>query len=105
MVSMAKRDNVDIALQVAREARDLLGANGIVRDHASMRHMMNLKTVRTYKGTPEHGPIASHSRFDITPIPGKKSRMGLISPILPAQNEVNWTEGLVVRCTTFLSGG
>ncbi|MDG2051630.1 MAG: acyl-CoA dehydrogenase family protein [Myxococcota bacterium] len=51
MVSMIKRNNVDIALRVAREARDLLGANGIVDDYQSMRHMMNLETVRTYEGT------------------------------------------------------
>jgi len=51
MVSMAKRNNVDIALQVARLARDLLGANGIVDDYQSMRHMVNLETVRTYEGT------------------------------------------------------
>jgi len=51
MVSMIKRNNVDVALQVAREARDLLGANGIVDDYQSMRHMMNLETVRTYEGT------------------------------------------------------
>ena len=51
MVSMAKRNNVDIALQIARMARDLLGANGIVDDYQSMRHMMNLETVRTYEGT------------------------------------------------------
>jgi glutaryl-CoA dehydrogenase len=51
MVSMAKRNNVDIALRIAREARDLLGANGIVDDYCSMRHMMNLETVRTYEGT------------------------------------------------------
>ncbi len=51
MVSMAKRNNVDIALQIAREARDLLGANGIVDDYVSMRHMLNLETVRTYEGT------------------------------------------------------
>jgi glutaryl-CoA dehydrogenase len=51
MVSMIKRNNVDIALQIAREARDLLGANGIVDDYQSMRHMMNLETVRTYEGT------------------------------------------------------
>jgi glutaryl-CoA dehydrogenase len=51
MVSMAKRNNVDIALQVARAARDLLGANGIVDDYQAMRHMMNLETVRTYEGT------------------------------------------------------
>ena len=51
MVSMAKRNNVDIALRIARAARDLLGANGIVDDYQSMRHMMNLETVRTYEGT------------------------------------------------------
>jgi glutaryl-CoA dehydrogenase len=51
MVSMAKRNNVDIALNVARMARDLLGANGIVDDYQSMRHMVNLETVRTYEGT------------------------------------------------------
>jgi len=51
MVSMAKRNNVDIALQIARTARDLLGANGIVDDYQAMRHMMNLETVRTYEGT------------------------------------------------------
>ena len=51
MVSMAKRNNVDIALQIARSARDLLGANGIVDDYQAMRHMVNLETVRTYEGT------------------------------------------------------
>ena len=51
MVSMIKRNNVDVALRIARKARDLLGANGIVDDYQSMRHMMNLETVRTYEGT------------------------------------------------------
>jgi len=51
MVSMAKRNNVDIALTIARQARDLLGANGIVDDYQAMRHMVNLETVRTYEGT------------------------------------------------------
>jgi glutaryl-CoA dehydrogenase len=51
MVSMAKRNNVDVALQIARVARDLLGANGIVDAYQSMRHMVNLETVRTYEGT------------------------------------------------------
>ncbi len=51
MISMAKRNNVDISLQIARMARDLLGANGIVDDYQSMRHMVNLETVRTYEGT------------------------------------------------------
>ncbi len=51
MVSMAKRNNVNAALEIARAARDLLGANGIVDDYQSMRHMVNLETVRTYEGT------------------------------------------------------
>ena len=51
MVSMIKRNNVDIALEIARKARDLLGANGIVDDYCAMRHMVNLETVRTYEGT------------------------------------------------------
>jgi glutaryl-CoA dehydrogenase len=51
MVSMAKRNNVDVALQIARMSRDLLGANGIVDDYQAMRHMVNLETVRTYEGT------------------------------------------------------
>jgi glutaryl-CoA dehydrogenase len=51
MVSMAKRNNVDVALRIARIARDLLGANGIVDDYCAMRHMVNLETVRTYEGT------------------------------------------------------
>jgi glutaryl-CoA dehydrogenase len=51
MVSMAKMNNVDAALRIARDARDLLGANGIVDDYAAMRHMVNLETVRTYEGT------------------------------------------------------
>ena len=51
MVSLAKRNNVDVALAIARLARDLLGANGIVDDYQAMRHMVNLETVRTYEGT------------------------------------------------------
>jgi glutaryl-CoA dehydrogenase len=51
MVSLAKRNNVDVALRIARIARDLLGANGIVDDYQAMRHMVNLETVRTYEGT------------------------------------------------------
>ncbi len=51
MVSLIKRNNVNMALEVARDARDLLGANGIVDDYCPMRHMANLETVRTYEGT------------------------------------------------------
>jgi glutaryl-CoA dehydrogenase len=52
-VSMLKRNNVAIALECARESRDLLGANGIVDEAPIMRHMCNLETVKTYEGT-EH---------------------------------------------------
>ena len=50
-VSLAKRNNVNIATEVAREARRLLGANGILAEYASMRHMANLESVYTYEGT------------------------------------------------------
>ncbi|HEX5577948.1 MAG TPA: acyl-CoA dehydrogenase family protein [Gemmatimonadaceae bacterium] len=50
-VSLAKRNNVNIATDVAREARRLLGANGILAEYASMRHMANLESVYTYEGT------------------------------------------------------
>jgi len=50
-ISMAKRNNVYMALQVARDARQLLGAMGIVGDYPIMRHMMNLESVITYEGT------------------------------------------------------
>jgi glutaryl-CoA dehydrogenase len=50
-VSMLKRNNAAIALDCARTARDLLGANGIVDEYPLMRHMSNLETVKTYEGT------------------------------------------------------
>jgi glutaryl-CoA dehydrogenase len=50
-VSMIKRNHVDMALQCARMARDILGAAGIVDDHPVIRHMLNLESVRTYEGT------------------------------------------------------
>ncbi|MCB0351391.1 MAG: acyl-CoA dehydrogenase family protein [Bdellovibrionales bacterium] len=50
-VSMAKGNNCRIALDVAREARDMLGANGIIDEYPVIRHMMNLETVNTYEGT------------------------------------------------------
>ncbi|MGQ0538414.1 MAG: acyl-CoA dehydrogenase family protein [Gemmatimonadaceae bacterium] len=50
-VSLAKRNNVDMATDVAREARRLLGAVGILSEYASMRHMANLESVYTYEGT------------------------------------------------------
>ncbi|MGE0823285.1 MAG: acyl-CoA dehydrogenase family protein [Candidatus Binatia bacterium] len=50
-VSMAKMNNVSTALQIARVARDILGANGITDDYPVIRHMLNLETVNTYEGT------------------------------------------------------
>ncbi len=50
-ISMAKRNNVWMALETARMARDILGANGITEDHPIMRHMLNLESVKTYEGT------------------------------------------------------
>jgi glutaryl-CoA dehydrogenase len=50
-ISMAKRNNVWMALECARMARDILGANGIADDYPIMRHMMNLESVKTYEGT------------------------------------------------------
>jgi glutaryl-CoA dehydrogenase len=50
-ISMAKRNNVWMALECARLSRDILGANGITEDYPIMRHMMNLESVKTYEGT------------------------------------------------------
>jgi glutaryl-CoA dehydrogenase len=50
-ISMAKRNNVWMALECARMARDILGGNGIADDYPIMRHLMNLETVKTYEGT------------------------------------------------------
>ena len=50
-ISLAKRNNCEIALTIAREARDILGANGITAEYPVMRHMCNLESVKTYEGT------------------------------------------------------
>ena len=50
-ISMCKRNNVDMALKITREARQILGAMGITGDYSIMRHMMNLESVITYEGT------------------------------------------------------
>jgi glutaryl-CoA dehydrogenase len=50
-ISMAKRNNVHMALQIAREARQIHGAMGITGEFPIMRHMMNLESVVTYEGT------------------------------------------------------
>jgi len=51
MVSLAKRNNLAVALDIARWARDILGANGITSEYPVMRHMANLESVKTYEGT------------------------------------------------------
>ena len=50
-ISMAKRNNVDMAIKIAREARQILGGMGISGDYSIMRHSMNLESVITYEGT------------------------------------------------------
>ncbi|HXP48566.1 MAG TPA: acyl-CoA dehydrogenase family protein, partial [Bacteroidia bacterium] len=50
-ISMAKRNNVDMALKIAREARQIFGGMGITGEYPIMRHMMNLESVITYEGT------------------------------------------------------
>ncbi|HEX4038479.1 MAG TPA: acyl-CoA dehydrogenase family protein [Acidobacteriaceae bacterium] len=61
-ISMAKRNNIWMALECARLARDILGANGITDDYPVMRHMMNLESVKTYEGTHDiHTLIIGHS--------------------------------------------
>ncbi len=61
-ISMAKRNNVRKALEIAREARTILGANGISGEYQSMRHMCNLESVDTYEGTYDiHTLIIGHA--------------------------------------------
>jgi glutaryl-CoA dehydrogenase len=50
-ISLAKRNNVDMALKIAREARQLHGGMGITGEYPIMRHLMNLESVVTYEGT------------------------------------------------------
>ncbi len=66
-VSFAKRNNVEIALEIARRAREIHGANGILDEYPVMRHAANLESVKTYEGTHEiHTLILGE---DITGIP------------------------------------
>ena len=69
-ISMAKRNNVEMALNIAREARQVLGAMGITGDYSIMRHMMNLESVFTYEGT--HDIHLLITGMDITGIPAFK---------------------------------
>lgn len=67
MVSMAKRNNVGSALEIARTGRDILGANGISSEYQTFRHMNNLESVNTYEGTFDiHTLVVGH---DLTGIP------------------------------------
>jgi glutaryl-CoA dehydrogenase len=50
-ISLAKRNNCEITLDIAREARDILGANGVTAEYPVMRHMCNIESVKTYEGT------------------------------------------------------
>lgn len=66
-ISMAKRNNVNMALEIAREARQIHGAMGITGEYSIMRHMMNLESVVTYEGT--HDIHLLITGADITGIP------------------------------------
>ena len=57
-VSLAKRENVRTALEIARESRSMLGGNGIMDEYPIMRHSMNLESVFTYEGTHEIHTLA-----------------------------------------------
>ncbi len=69
-ISMAKRNNVEMAIKIAREARQVLGGMGITGDYSIMRHMMNLESVITYEGT--HDIHLLITGLDITGIPAFK---------------------------------
>mgnify|MGYP000291857781 CR=1 FL=1 len=69
-ISMAKRNNVDMALKIAREARQVLGGMGISGEYSIMRHMMNLESVITYEGT--HDIHLLITGADITGLPAFK---------------------------------
>jgi glutaryl-CoA dehydrogenase len=70
-ISMAKRNNVEIALKIAREARQMLGAMGITNEYSVMRHMANLESVVTYEGT--HDIHLLITGMDVTGIPAFKA--------------------------------
>jgi glutaryl-CoA dehydrogenase len=63
MISLIKRNSTLIALDIAREARDMHGGNGIMEEFQVMRHMVNLETVKTYEGTADiHALILGHAQ-------------------------------------------
>ncbi|EAQ96523.1 acyl-CoA dehydrogenase [Congregibacter litoralis] len=66
LISLIKRNSCGKALHIARQARDMLGGNGISDDYPVMRHMMNLEVVNTYEGTHDiHALILGRSQTDI----------------------------------------
>lgn len=66
MISLIKRHASLIALDIAREARDMHGGNGITEDFQVIRHMLNLETVKTYEGTADiHALVLGHAQTDI----------------------------------------
>lgn len=69
-ISMAKRNNVNMAIEIAREARQILGGMGITGEYSIMRHMMNLESVITYEGT--HDIHLLITGMDITGFPAFK---------------------------------
>ena len=69
-ISMAKRNNVDMALNIARNARQMLGGMGITGEYSIMRHMMNLESVVTYEGT--HDIHLLITGMDVTGFPAFK---------------------------------
>jgi glutaryl-CoA dehydrogenase len=69
-ISLAKMNNVKMALEIARDARDMLGANGITDQYSVIRHMLNLETVNTYEGTEDIHRLVIGS--EVTGIPAFK---------------------------------
>ncbi len=89
-VSMAKMNNCNIALECARIARDMLGANGVSDEYPVIRHMMNLESVKTYEGTHDiHNLIIGHA---VTGIPA-------YNPPMSSQAEKEATEKFIAETT------
>ena len=66
MISLIKRNSTVLALEIAREARDMHGGNGIMEEFQVIRHMLNLETVKTYEGTADiHALILGHAQTGI----------------------------------------
>ena len=67
MISMLKRNSTGKALDIARQARDMHGGNGIVDDYNVIRHLLNLETVNTYEGTHDiHALILGRAQTGLT---------------------------------------